>query len=82
MKRVICLIGMPLLLTACATAPSARSYKPVPCPVPPALDQAVVPQESFTERIAKWLSDSPGKQTKSDSPSSSVTPNTKPSGSN
>lgn len=82
MKRVICLLGIPLLTTACATAPSAPPPKPVPCPVPPVLDQAVVPQESFTDRIAKWLLDSPEKPTKSGSPSSSATPSTKPSGSN
>ena len=77
MKGVICSLGILPLVTACAIGQSAPPPLPVPCPVPPNLARVDVPQESFTDRIAKWLSGSPEKPTSSPSPSSSATPSTK-----
>lgn len=84
MRRVIWLLGTPLFLTACATGRNAPPPLQVPCPVPPVLDAPAphVLEQDFLNRMQNFLQGKLPEEKKPDSPSSSATPNTKPSGSN
>jgi hypothetical protein len=73
------LLTMPLLLTACATGPSAPPM--VVCPWVPALELDLPPDalaRSFTERMQRWLSGSLETPTAYELPSGNVRLNTMP----
>jgi hypothetical protein len=72
------MLGPLLFLTACGTVQRVPPPMPVPCPVPPALDQVVVPEESYLKKMESFLSGSLEKPTNSASPSNNATPSTKP----
>ena len=71
-RYAILMPGLLLLLTACATAPSAPQ---VICPKLPALEE-MEPEPSFTERMRNFLQGKLPAPTNSESPSISAEPPT------
>jgi len=72
-------LALPVLLTACASAPSAPPRQ-VPCPVPPVLDAppASALEVRFLERMQNFLQGKLPEPTSSAPASPSASNNTKP----
>lgn len=68
MKSLLLIVAMPLLLTACATAPSVPPVSRVECPKLPIIEMVEpgVLEASFTDQMLNFLSGSLSAPTPSD----------------